>query len=409
MPSVIFAAPYFLPTTVRFIDAVACLPGAQLGLVSQDPVDRLPAGLRARLAWHRRVDDGLDEGQIAEAALAFSRRFGPVHRLLGTLEEIQVPLAMVRERLKIEGMRAEEALNFRDKARMKNVLRAAGVPCARHCLASSEADAWRFAEESGFPLVAKPPAGAGARNTFRIESPENLQECLGWMTPTSAQPLLLEEFVGGEEHSFDSVCVGGRLVWHSVTRYLPGPLDVLRNPWIQWCVLLPREVDDARYDAVRLVAKEALTALGMGTGLSHMEWFNRKDGTPAVSEVGARPPGAQITTLISHAHDFDLYHAWAKLMVHEVFVPPSREYAAGIAFLRGQGQGAVRRIHGLEQAQREMAELVVEVRLPSPGQARASGYEGEGYVILRHRDTDVVERALMRVVSLIRVELGLEL
>ena len=54
--------------------------------------------------------------------------------------------------------------------------------------------------------------------------------------------MLLEEFVRGDEHSFDSVLVDGRLVWHSISRYLPSPLDVLEHPWIQWCVLLPRDI-----------------------------------------------------------------------------------------------------------------------------------------------------------------------
>ena len=42
----------------------------------------------------------------------------------------------------------------------------------------------------------------------------------------------------------------------------------------------------------------ALAALGMGTGLSHMEWFLRKDGSPVVSEVGARPPGAKRSLIV---------------------------------------------------------------------------------------------------------------
>ena len=41
------------------------------------------------------------------------------------------------------------ANNFRDKAQMKTVLRAAGVPCARHKLAVSAADALEFAERVG--------------------------------------------------------------------------------------------------------------------------------------------------------------------------------------------------------------------------------------------------------------------
>ena len=44
--------------------------------------------------------------------------------------------------------------------------------------------------------------------------------------------------------------------------------------------------------------------------------------------------------------------------------------------------------------------------LPRLGQSPSSSYEGEGYVILRHRETRVVEEALHRLISLIRVELG---
>jgi hypothetical protein len=171
-------------------------------------------------------------------------------------------------------------------------------------------------------------------------------------------------------------------------------------------VLLPREVDHPRYDDIRSVAARALAALGMGTGLSHMEWFRRTDGSVAVSEVGARPPGAQFTTLISYAHDVDFYAAWARLLVFEEFDPPPRRYAAGIAFLRGQGEGRVTRIAGLGEAQAELGPLVVEVKLPKRGQLPGSSYEGEGYVVLRHPETAVVARALARLVHLVRVELA---
>jgi hypothetical protein len=49
-----------------------------------------------------------------------------VQRLLAVLEQLQVPLAQVREQLGIPGMDTATARNFRDKARMKTVLRAPG-------------------------------------------------------------------------------------------------------------------------------------------------------------------------------------------------------------------------------------------------------------------------------------------
>jgi hypothetical protein len=144
----------------------------------------------------------------------------------------------------------------------------------------------------------------------------------------------------------------------------------------------------------------------MGTGIAHMEWFRRKDGSLAISEVAARPPGAQITALMSYAHDFDFYAAWAELVVFERWAKPERRFAAGAAFLRGQGPGRVQAVHGVERAQREMGHLVVESKLPRRGQPRAESYEGEGYVIVRHAETKVVVEALRKLISSVRVEVA---
>jgi hypothetical protein len=206
-------------------------------------------------------------------------------------------------------------------------------------------------------------------------------------------------------------------VWDSSTRYDPAPLHVLENPWIQWTVLLPREVETSDTQAVRPYARAALEALGMGTGISHMEWFRRDRSTGgdagpvAISEVGARPPGAQIMSINSYAHDVDFYKLWARLVVHEVFDPPAnRRFAAGAAFFRGQGGDPreprrVVQVHGLEQAQKELGPSSSRPssrrsasRAPRATRARATRSCAT--------PTPVVEQALQRLVTLVRVELG---
>lgn len=405
MPVVVFVAPFFLTTTLRFVAAAAELPDVQLVLISQDPKEKLPPVLRARLAAHLRVDNALDRAEIEQAVADVHRHTGSIHRLLGALEELQEPLAAVRERFDIPGMNVAAARNFRDKSRMKTVLREAGLPCAAHRLVRDADEARRFLGEVGYPVVIKPPEGAGARNTFRIDAPDQLEQYLHAFPPAEGAPALIEEFIVGDEHSFDCVCIQGKPVWHSISRYYPSPLEVMQNEWIQWSVLLPRRVDGSEYDEIRSAGVQALGALGMWTGLSHMEWFRREDGSVAISEVGARPPGAQFTTLISYAHDYDFYRGWARLMVFDAFDPPRRDYACGVVFLRGQGHGRVKGIHGLGRAQQEVGALVIEAKLPAPGQPSSSGYEGEGYVIVRHPETHVVESALKRILQLVRVEL----
>jgi len=84
--SVVFVAPFFAETTLRFVEAAASLPGVALGLVSQDPADLLPEGLRHRLAAHRRLPDAMDPAQIGLAVREIGRRIGRPARLIGALE-----------------------------------------------------------------------------------------------------------------------------------------------------------------------------------------------------------------------------------------------------------------------------------------------------------------------------------
>ncbi len=407
MPNVVFVAPFPAEATMRFTQAAATEHGVRLGLVSHQRLEETPERLRGVLAGHWRVDNAFDAGQLETAVRGLGKQLGGVDRLIAVLEQLQVPLAEVRDRLGIPGTGAEVARNFRDKARMKSLLRRAGLPCARHCLASSRPEAVEFAAEVGFPLVVKPPAGAGAKATFRVDDGKRLEEVLAFARPTSQAPVLLEQYLTGRERSFETVMLHGKPVWHSISHYLPTPLEALENPWIQWCVILPRDISGPQYDGIRKIGSRAIQVLGLDTGLTHMEWFELPDGGLAISEVAARPPGAQITAMTSLAHDFDLYRAWARLMIHERFDPPERKYAAGAAFLRAQGEGRrVARIRGLAEAERELGSLVVEAKLPEPGQTRGTGYEGEGWVLLRHPETAVVEKALFRLITLLRVESG---
>jgi hypothetical protein len=65
----------------------------------------------------------------------------------------------------------------------------------------------------------------------------------------------------------------------------------------------------------------------------------------------------------------------------------------------------VRAVHGVEELQHRLGHLVVEARLPAPGQPASSDYTGEGYVIVRHPETAVVRAAVAQIAEGIRVEL----
>ena len=400
-----FVAPYLLEATARFALSAARVPGVRLGLVTTESADNLSPDLRDALADHWQVADALDPQQIADAVRGLSGRIGPVERLIGALEQLQVPLAQARGALGIPGMDEDTALNVREKSRMKSVLRSAGIPCARHQLLTRTEEATSFLAGVGLPMVAKPPASAGAQATYRLDTTEDFASWLCAAQANPAEVWLLEEFLTGREHTFDSVTIEGNTLWASISDYQPPPLEVLRTPWVQWTVVLPRAIDGAEYDSIKQIGPAALRALGVQTAFTHMEWFARPDGSVAVSEVGARPPGAQLASMIGFSHDIDFYSMWAELVLLGTFSTPDRVYATGTAYLRGQGRGRVRTVHGVDEMQREFGHLVVDARLPRPGQPASTSYEGEGFVTVRHEDTAVVRAALDRIISELRVEL----
>jgi biotin carboxylase len=315
-----------------------------------------------------------------------------------------VELATARVRYGVEGTRPEVAELFRDKSRMKDALRAAGLPVARHCLVTSEKDARRFAEEVGFPMVLKPPAGMGAKATFRVSALDAFLRAVAGMRVSAESPVLAEEMLRGKEHSFETITIGGKAVTSSISDYLPTCLEVLENAWIQWACILPRENNAPVHEAARKMGLRAIEALGLDTGMTHMEWFERDNGQLAIGEIAQRPPGANITRMTGLVHDVDCYRAWARAVVDgELDAPWERKYAVGCAFVRGMGHGRVVNVTGVHETHEAVGKWIVEAKLPTLGAPKADSYEGDGYVIVRHEQTDAVRAMVKSIVETMQV------
>jgi len=415
MRHLVFVAPRFLENTNRYLRAFTALDDLRVSVISEDPEAAIPAALRPRVVAHYGVTDCLDGQQLTLATRALQHHIGPVHRLVGVLEQLQLPMAEARDALGLEGLGAAVARNFRDKDRMKAVLRAHGVPVARSALVHSRGELNAFVTRVGFPVIVKPQAGLGTRATHRLETPSDLDALLArGEGPTRATPLQVEQFVRAREFTCETVTVRGEVVWRSGTRYFPSPLEAVETPWMQYCVLLPREENGTPWSDFAPLNTAALSALfgdaattAAGSALSHMEWFLQADGTMLVNEVGARPPGVQIMPLMSLAHEQDMVAAWAGLMAHDRFEARPRRWSTGAAFLRGHGAGSrVVAVEGIEAAVEALGDALVEIRAPKVGMPRATGYEGEGWATVRHATTEGATAALRALIERVQVRYG---
>jgi len=406
MLPVAYITPNFTPNAVRFIEALTSQYKVRLIIISQEPVSLLPPWMQSRISIARQVPDVFDKWTIIKTLTDLQRITGPIQKILGATEQLQVPIAEARLALGVPGMNTATAQNFRDKSRMKTLFDENGIPCARHELVNTYESALDFIKRCPYPVVAKPVAGAGSQTTFKVTSDAEMLAAFTAMGHVSADGVIIEEFIVGDEYSLDTFSLNGKIMGQTINQYLPTPLEAMSNPWIQWRVQFRKDSNSKAFDDIRKAGKKALDVLGMKTGMSHMEWFRRKDGSIAISEVAARPPGAQFTTLISRACDFDVLRAWVELMLFDKEIGPEIKYASGAAYLRGEGTGRVIRVDGLDKIRSKYSDIITDIRVPKPGQEKSASYEGEGYVILRHPDQKVIEDALQEIVSTVKVHLA---
>jgi biotin carboxylase len=353
------------------------------------------------------VDDTDDSAQLVAAARVLERRHGRIHRVLGTRESLQVPIGEIRRALGVPGLGPDTAELFRNKARMKDELRRHGLPCARHRLLRSWSDAEAAIAELGLPLVAKPLAGVATQGVCRVHTIDELRGAISALHASPENPALAEEMLVGREFTFDTITVGGQVRFHSMAHYSTTPLEATENPERRFVIVLPRDISGPDWSDAVEIGIRALTALGFDTGATHMEWFRRDDGSIAIGEIAARPAAFTIHLMIGLAYDIDIERVWARAVVDDAFDGPfTRRYAVGCACLRGVGSGRVLRVTGVDRVQELVGQLIVETQLPEPGALRNDSYVGDGHIIVRHPDTEVVTDAIKTILETIQISYG---
>ncbi|MGB5247455.1 MAG: hypothetical protein WBM54_03985 [Woeseia sp.] len=298
--------------------------------------------------------------------------------------------AELRQHFGVAGLSIEQAHRFRDKEAMKLALDTAGIRTPRHVAVDSVAGCWEAAEKIGFPVILKPIAGAGSADTYRVESRDDLRAILPRLqhVPT----ISVEEFIDGEEYTFDTITVGGEIAYHNIAWYRPRPLIARSNEWISPQVIALRDVDAANLQGGVKMGFEVIKALGFDAGFTHMEWYRKADGEVVFGEIGARPPGAHQVDQMKFACDFDVFRTWGQAVTSgEIDAKIERSYNVATVYKRARGVGRITRFEGVDALQQKYGKHVVWNTLLPPGSPRRDWRKtlvSDGFVMLRHADLD---------------------
>ncbi len=393
--NVVFVEPSFPDNQKQFPQALSAVGATVIG-IGERPKDWLDGDLRQLLSHYEQVDSVVDEGRMIDAVRWIQQRI-PVHALEATVEAHVMTAARVREACGIPGTSVHTTYLCRDKPAMKEALRAAGIPCARSTGASSGGEVRAFAQQVGYPLIIKPPEGAGASGTHRVDGPDELDEVIARSHVDHGVTVAVEEFVDGHEGFYDTITIDGEVAHEFVTHYYPNVLEAMRTRWISPQFVSTNRMDAPGYDELKAMGRAVVKALGISTSATHMEWFAGPKGL-MFSEIGCRPPGVRCWDLYSAGNDIDIYREWAMAVVHgQRSQVPSRRFAAGIIALRPDQDGHISGYEGLDALQERYGSWVIDAHLPSvgtPTQPVEAGYMANAWIRLRHPDYDELRHML---------------
>jgi hypothetical protein len=388
-PDVVFLEPSFPRNQREFVRALHAVDARVIG-IGERPKETLDEELRHWLTHYEQVGNVTDEGQV-ERAVRFVQSKVRVDRLEAVVEAHVMCAALVREKCGIPGTSVETTFLCRDKPAMKEALRRAGVPCAQSIGSADPAEIRAFAERVGFPLVVKPRDAAGASGTVRVDSPGELEQALVSFGVTRGRSAAIEEFIEGHEGFYDTVSIGGRVVHEFITHYYPNVLEAMRTRWISPQFVTTNRIDAEGYGELKQMGHKVVSALGIETSATHMEWFAGPKGLK-FSEIGCRPPGVGAWDLYCAANEFDLYREWAMAVVHgRPSQAPSRRYSAGIVALRPSQDGIISGYSGFEEIYQRFGGYIIDQHLPPPGtptQPVSAGYMANAWMRMKHPDYD---------------------
>jgi biotin carboxylase len=361
----------------------------------------------AALAHYVQVGSLADDGAVTAAVRGLARqmRFDRVECLW---EPYMLLAARLREELGLPGLTVEQTVPFRDKELMKQLLGAAGLRTPGHVSTGTVAGVWEAAERIGYPLIVKPIAGAGAADTYRADSAADLDAMLPMLRHVPR--VIVEEFIDGEEFTYDTICAGGRVLFENICWYRPRPLLTKLHEWISPVTVALRDLDVPDLQGGRALGAAAVQVLGFRDGFTHMEWYRTASGEAVFGEIGARPPGGRMVDVMNYATDADLFRAWAEAVIHgRISAPIERRYNAAVIFKRAEGAGRITGYEGLDRLLADYSGHVAAVDLLPVGAPRRDWRAvilSDGMVIVRHRELSKTLEMADRFAAELRLHAG---
>jgi len=295
----------------------------------------------------------------------------------------------------------EAAEAARNKYRMRQLLKAGGVPVPLFRRIEPDVPLETVANEIAYPVVVKPLLLSGSRGVIRVDDAKALIEAGEWLRPylrrlngiEDGLVILVEEYLPGGEVALEGLLTDGQL---QVLALFDKP-DPLIGPFFEETIYVtPSRLPEALQEAIAERTQEAALALGLRTGPVHAELRFNERGVWLI-EMAGRSIGGLCGSIL----EFGTSVCLEELIVRQAVGLPLPDIqrpadAAGVMMIPIPRAGILRAVTGLEAAKQVTHITGIEITAPLhyPLKPLPEGDSYLGFIFARAATPTAVEQAL---------------
>lgn len=324
----------------------------------------------------------------AEAASAAVRASWP-DGVIAFSEPHVLAAALIQDELSLPGPSLRAAVLSRNKALQRARFAAADIGQPDYLVTDQLAAALEWVS-ARLPVVIKPLSEAGSVGVEHVPDVEAYLEAVA--RRGGAGRLLVEQAVTGPEYSWEALVRDGKVWFANLTaKETTGPPH-----FVEVAHRTAPEMDEAGQAIVADLGTSVIDAIGMRTGIVHLE-FRLSQGGPVVMEVAVRTPGDYLMDLLGLTYGVD----WFELLVRaalgwELPQPPTGPVRYAASYLPVATAGTVVAVEGLADVAEHPCVVDASVSV-SPGDRLPpvmSSRNRVGHVVLAAGDREELDAAL---------------
>ena len=325
MKNFIFISPNF-PTNYWMFCRELKKNGLNVLGIGDQPYDELDENVRENLNEYYKVStlENYEEVYRAVAFLIF--KHGRIDWLESNNEYWLERDAKLRTEFHItSGFQESDIPRIKFKSKMKDYYKKAGIPTARFHMVDTLDNCLAFAQEVGYPVVAKPDNGVGAAHTFKITSEEDMKTFFEEKMLDTVY--IMEEYIWGEVNSYDAIIdSNGKPMFETGNVSPVSIMDIVNEQQSSLFYILKKLPADTRK-----AGRATVKAFGVKSRFVHFEFFRLqrdqeglgKTGDLVALEVNMRPSGGFTPDMINFAHSTDVYKIWADMIAFNETTMPA--------------------------------------------------------------------------------------